>query len=213
MHKTPDKTFQLRFFIFHVQDIHLFYISAFSNLTFLPFSFQTLKRLFGCQFWPLFPAFTSASRSSTVATQTASQKRTVATQTVSQKRTVATQTVSQKRTVATQTVSQKRTVASQTVSQKRTVATQTVSQKRTVATQTVSQKRTVATQTASQKRTLGFHDCGNSQTFRLTFGTRVARFFLVQHTKTGKIYEMTIKCTKLIQNIPDDIKYTTLPQN
>jgi hypothetical protein len=27
-------------------------------------------------------------------------------------------------------------------------------------------------------------------------GTRVARFFLVQHTKTGKLYHMTTKCTK-----------------
>jgi hypothetical protein len=31
---------------------------------------------------------------------------------------------------------------------------------------------------------------------------RVARFFLVQHTKTGKIYQIIIKYTKLPQNIP-----------
>jgi hypothetical protein len=33
--------------------------------------------------------------------------------------------------------------------------------------------------------------------------TRVARFFLVQHTKTRKIYQITIKCTKWPQNILD----------
>jgi hypothetical protein len=30
---------------------------------------------------------------------------------------------------------------------------------------------------------------------------RVARFFLVEHTKTGKIYQITIKCTKWPQSI------------
>jgi hypothetical protein len=33
-------------------------------------------------------------------------------------------------------------------------------------------------------------------------GYRVARFFSVQHTKTGKIYQMTTKCTKWPYNIP-----------
>jgi hypothetical protein len=32
-------------------------------------------------------------------------------------------------------------------------------------------------------------------------GTRVARFFLPQNNKTGKIYQMTIKYTKMPQNI------------
>jgi hypothetical protein len=31
---------------------------------------------------------------------------------------------------------------------------------------------------------------------------RVARFFLVQHTKTGKIFQSTTKCTKCPSNIP-----------
>jgi hypothetical protein len=35
---------------------------------------------------------------------------------------------------------------------------------------------------------------------------RVARFFLVQHTKTGKIYQITTKYTKWSQNIPNDRK-------
>jgi hypothetical protein len=42
-----------------------------------------------------------------------------------------------------------------------------------------------------------------------TFGRvhdRVARFFLVQHTKTGKIYQKTIQYTKQPQNIPNGRK-------
>jgi hypothetical protein len=39
--------------------------------------------------------------------------------------------------------------------------------------------------------------------------TRVARFFLLQYTKTGKIYQMIIKFTKLPQNIPNDHKIYT----
>jgi hypothetical protein len=35
---------------------------------------------------------------------------------------------------------------------------------------------------------------------------RVARFFLAQHTKTGKIYQMTIKYTKWPQKIPNGCK-------
>jgi hypothetical protein len=31
---------------------------------------------------------------------------------------------------------------------------------------------------------------------------RVANFFLVQHTKTGKTYQMTTKYTKWVQNMP-----------
>jgi hypothetical protein len=56
---------------------------------------------------------------------------------------------------------------------------------------------------------------------------RVARFFLVQHTKIGnnilnnhKIYKITTKCAKLPQNIQNyhkiykiTTKYTKLPQN
>jgi hypothetical protein len=37
---------------------------------------------------------------------------------------------------------------------------------------------------------------------------RVARFFLAQHAKFGKIYQMTTKYTKPPQNIPNDQKYT-----
>jgi hypothetical protein len=46
---------------------------------------------------------------------------------------------------------------------------------------------------------------------------RNARFFLVQHTKKGKIFEMTTKYTKKPQNIPNaskidqmDIKYINI---
>jgi hypothetical protein len=46
---------------------------------------------------------------------------------------------------------------------------------------------------------------------------RVARFILVQHTKTGKIYQITIKYTQCPQNIPNGskidlmvIKYTNI---
>jgi hypothetical protein len=46
---------------------------------------------------------------------------------------------------------------------------------------------------------------------------RVARFFLVQHTKKGKIYRMTIKYTRWPQHIPNGhkiyqmtIKYTNI---
>jgi general stress protein 26 len=35
---------------------------------------------------------------------------------------------------------------------------------------------------------------------------RVARFFLVQHTKTGKIYHITIKHTEWTQNLPNGHK-------
>jgi hypothetical protein len=37
-------------------------------------------------------------------------------------------------------------------------------------------------------------------------GDRVARFLLVQHTKTGKIWQITIKYTKLPQNMPNRCK-------
>jgi hypothetical protein len=33
-------------------------------------------------------------------------------------------------------------------------------------------------------------------------GSRFARFFLVQYTKTGKMYQMTPKCTKWPLNLP-----------
>jgi hypothetical protein len=61
-----------------------------------------------------------------------------------------------------------------------------------------------------------------------TIDTRVARFFLKQHTKTGKIYQITIayvyqmatKYTKWPQNIPNGhkiyqmaTKYTKWPYN
>jgi hypothetical protein len=36
--------------------------------------------------------------------------------------------------------------------------------------------------------------------------TRVARFLLVQYTKTGKMHQMTTKCTKLTYNIPNGRK-------
>jgi hypothetical protein len=35
---------------------------------------------------------------------------------------------------------------------------------------------------------------------------RVARFFLVKHTKTGYIYKMTPNLTKWLNNIPNDHK-------
>jgi hypothetical protein len=38
------------------------------------------------------------------------------------------------------------------------------------------------------------------------FTIRIARFFSVQHTKTGKIYQITRKHTKWPQNIPDGRK-------
>jgi hypothetical protein len=38
------------------------------------------------------------------------------------------------------------------------------------------------------------------------FSIRFARFLLVQHTKTGKTYQMTIKYTKWSQNIPNGRK-------
>jgi hypothetical protein len=36
--------------------------------------------------------------------------------------------------------------------------------------------------------------------------TRVARFFVVHCTKTGKIYQITMKYTKWTQNIPNGCK-------
>jgi hypothetical protein len=42
--------------------------------------------------------------------------------------------------------------------------------------------------------------------------TRVARFFLAQHTKTGKMYQMTIKYTKWPHNTPNGHKmYQQMP--
>jgi hypothetical protein len=40
--------------------------------------------------------------------------------------------------------------------------------------------------------------------------TRDARFFVVQHTKTGKMYQITIRYTKWPQNIPNGYKMHTL---
>jgi hypothetical protein len=34
--------------------------------------------------------------------------------------------------------------------------------------------------------------------------SRFARFFLIQHTRTGKIYQMTTRYTKSPQDIPND---------
>jgi hypothetical protein len=42
---------------------------------------------------------------------------------------------------------------------------------------------------------------------------RVARFFVEQYTKTGKLYQITTKYTKVPQNIKSAIKYTKWPQN
>jgi hypothetical protein len=42
---------------------------------------------------------------------------------------------------------------------------------------------------------------------RRGFMTRVARFFLVQQSKTGKIYQTTIKYTKWPQNIPNSFLF------
>jgi hypothetical protein len=41
----------------------------------------------------------------------------------------------------------------------------------------------------------------------------VARFFFVQHTKTGKIYQMTIKYTKWPQKYKMAVGYTKWPKN
>jgi hypothetical protein len=48
--------------------------------------------------------------------------------------------------------------------------------------------------------------CDSGQIFRgFTFLTaRVARFLMLQYTKTGKIYQITIKYSKWSQNIPND---------
>jgi hypothetical protein len=42
------------------------------------------------------------------------------------------------------------------------------------------------------------------------FTTSAARFFLVKHTKTGKIYQMTTKFTQWPQNISMAIKYSNV---
>jgi hypothetical protein len=49
------------------------------------------------------------------------------------------------------------------------------------------------------------------------FSCRVARFFFLQHTKTGKIYQITTKYTKCPQSVPNtckidqmSIKYTNI---
>jgi hypothetical protein len=49
------------------------------------------------------------------------------------------------------------------------------------------------------------------------FHSRAARFFMAQHTKTGKMYQITIKYTTCPQNIPNSskidqkaIKYTNI---
>jgi hypothetical protein len=41
--------------------------------------------------------------------------------------------------------------------------------------------------------------------------SRVARFFLVQNTKTGKIYQITTKYTKSPQHMPKDCKMDEMP--
>jgi hypothetical protein len=42
--------------------------------------------------------------------------------------------------------------------------------------------------------------------FLLTPANRVARFFLVHDTKTGKMYQMNTKCTRWSQNFPNGRK-------
>jgi hypothetical protein len=56
--------------------------------------------------------------------------------------------------------------------------------------------------TFRKKHISRIHDFGSGKD-RKHFFSRVARFFLVERTKKGKIYQITIKYTKWPQNIPN----------
>jgi hypothetical protein len=56
--------------------------------------------------------------------------------------------------------------------------------------------------TNKKAETNGFESDGGRWAEQKCLDNRVARFLLVQHTKTVKIYQMSTKCTKCPDNLP-----------